>query len=75
MTYTPPWRMSTAPYYRGYTIMLRPGADRWELWHYVSDRLVHIAKTWAEAKQWADQNPAIPASGEAQRDWNHLALH
>jgi hypothetical protein len=76
-TYEPPWKQSTKPYYRGYTIMSRRVSDRlqWEVWHYASDRLLHAAPTWAAAKRWADEHPAIPACGEAERSWNHLALY
>lgn len=68
--------MSTAPYYRGYTVMCRKiGDGRWEVWHYASDRLVHVATSWSAAKAWADAHSAIPACGEVSRDWNHIALH
>jgi hypothetical protein len=56
--YTPPWQMSMKPYLRGYTILLR--ADRWEIWHYATDRLRHVTKTWAEAKAWVEANPGGP---------------
>lgn len=75
MTYIPPWQNSTAPWYRGYTIMSRGAGKPFEIWHYRSDTLKHVAKTWAAAKAWADENPAIPASGVVSRNWNHLALY
>jgi len=63
--------MSSAPYYRGYTILKRPDADRWEIWHYGSDRLMHATRYWAEAKAWADEH----AVDDAEHDWNHIALY
>ena len=71
MTYNPPWTISMAPYYRGYSIMKQPRIDRWEIWNYATDRLVHTTRFWAEAKAWADQN----AIDDAEHDWNHLALY
>jgi hypothetical protein len=60
INYVPPWRMSMKEYLRGYSLLLRPGADRWEIWHYASDRLRHVARTWDEAKAWVEANPGGP---------------
>jgi hypothetical protein len=44
--YIPPWRMNMAPYLHGYTMLLRTGADRFEIWHYATDRLRDVTRTW-----------------------------
>ena len=35
-----------------------------EVWHYASDRLVHVAPRWIDAIEWANANRAIPKSAK-----------
>ena len=62
--YSPPVHASHLdakyPYYYGYHLMKRD--DRWEIWHYASDRLVRVEPTLDAAMGWVHQNRAIPRS-------------
>jgi hypothetical protein len=65
-----PGNIDINPYVQGYTLLTRGGVC--EIWHYISDRLVHVEPHELDAIRWCNAHPAIPKSGKFHKTWSEL---